>query len=173
MLAELRHDLVKHGAPRGGRYSAPRQGIADDQGLAHKLLDRCGVRCEPCLALKAFQIDAFADLTGDRFEIHMDDDAAKALGFPGRVAHGLLVLSLVDGLKNQAHARFRAVASLGWTWRFDGPVFIGDTITATITVVGKRPTRRPDRGIVSLDFVVRNQNGETVQSGQNQLMVVR
>jgi 3-hydroxybutyryl-CoA dehydratase len=125
------------------------------------------------LTITEAQIDTFADLTGDRFELHMNDDAARELGFPGRVAHGLLVLSLVDGLKNQAESRFRAVASLGWNWRFDGPVFIGDTIAATITIIGKRETRRADRGIVSLDFDVRNQNGKTVQSGKNNLMVLR
>ena len=118
-------------------------------------------------------IETFADLTGDRFEIHMDDSAAKALGFAGRVAHGLLVLALVDGLKNQAQSRFRAIASLGWTWRFDGPVFIGDEISATISIVGRRKTSKPDRGILTLDFLVGNQRGEIVQSGQNQLMVAR
>ncbi|MGN6534320.1 MAG: MaoC family dehydratase, partial [Mesorhizobium sp.] len=73
-------------------------------------------------------IDAFAALTGDRFEIHMDEAAARCHGFTGRVAHGLLVLSLVDGLKNQAEARFRAIASLGWDFRFERPVLAGDTI---------------------------------------------
>ncbi|WP_363262176.1 MaoC/PaaZ C-terminal domain-containing protein [Mesorhizobium sp.] len=46
--------------------------------------------------------------TRDRFEIHMSDEAALRHGFPASVAHGLLVLSLVDGLKNNAVARFRA-----------------------------------------------------------------
>ena len=67
-------------------------------------------------------IDAFADLTGDRFEIHLSDAAAQRHGFPARVAHGLLVLSLIDGLKNQCPAQFNAVASLGWEWSFRAPV---------------------------------------------------
>lgn len=117
-------------------------------------------------------IDAFAALTGDRFEIHMDETAARALGFDGRVAHGLLVLSLVDGLKNQSPAQFDAVASLGWDWRFVSPVLAGDTISATITVLDKRMTSRSDRGILTLDFSVRNQDGREVQRGTNQLMVI-
>lgn len=116
-------------------------------------------------------IARFADLTGDRFEVHMDDDAARRLGFPKRIAHGLLVLSMVDGLKNQAGSRFQAVASLGWSWRFQAPVFIGDSLAAIITVTGKRPTRHDDRGILFLDFNVVNQAGETVQAGENQLLV--
>jgi len=118
-------------------------------------------------------VDAFADLSGDRFGIHMTDDAAKAGGFPCRVAHGLLVLSVVDGLKNQAPAQFRAVASLGWDWAFRRPVLVGDTISTRITVIGRRLTRRVDRGILKLGFEVRNASGEVVQDGTNMLMVWR
>ena len=121
----------------------------------------------------AEKIDAFAQLTGDRFEIHMDDQAAKRHGFPGRVAHGLLVLSMVDGLKNQCGAQFDAIASLGWDWSFSGPIFIGDQIKVAISILAMRPTRKADRGILTLKFDVTNQRGETVQEGTNQLMVYR
>ena len=125
------------------------------------------------LTITADQIDRFADLTGDRFEIHMSDEQGRAHGFRGRVAHGLLVLSLVDGLKNQVEARFDAIASLGWDWSFKRPVLIGDTITATLTIAEKRETRHTDRGIVRLAGDVVNQDGEAVQSGSNQLMLYR
>lgn len=118
-------------------------------------------------------IDAFAALSGDRFIIHMDDAAARSYGFPRRVAHGLLVLSLVDGLKNAAPAQFDAIASLGWDWRFARPVLVGDTVQATITVTGKKRTKKLDRGILELDVSVRNQSGEIVQNGTNLLMVRR
>lgn len=116
-------------------------------------------------------IDAFADLTGDRFEIHMDESAAERHGFAGRVAHGLLVLSLVDGLKNQAPVSFTAVASLGWNWSFRAPVLAGDSIGVRIAVRSLRRTRREDRGIACLEFDVTNQRGEPVQAGENQLML--
>lgn len=118
-------------------------------------------------------IDAFADLTGDRFEIHMTDAAAQHHGFSARVAHGLLVLSLIDGLKNQCSAQFRAVVSLGWEWSFRAPVLCGDTVQATLTVVEKRPTSRLDRGILRLEAIAVNQRSEVVQRGHNLLMVYR
>ncbi len=118
-------------------------------------------------------IDRFAGLTGDRFEIHMTSEAAQKHGFAGRVAHGLLVLSLVDGLKNQAPAQFRAIASLGWDWTFRQPVLADDCIRATITISEKRPTRREDRFILHLSLEVINQRGEVVQLGRNILMVQR
>lgn len=125
----------------------------------------------PSRTVTAADIDAFAELSGDRFAIHLDDEAARAYGFAGRVAHGLLVLSMVDGLKNQAETQFDAIASLGWDWRFSAPVLIGDTIVATITVIETRPTSNPARAILTLDFDVTNQHGTTVQAGTNKLMV--
>ncbi len=67
------------------------------------------------VTVSAERILQFAELTGDRFEIHMSDAAARRHGFDRQVAHGLLVLSLVDGLKNQADAQFDARASKGGT----------------------------------------------------------
>ena len=114
----------------------------------------------------------FAGLSGDFFDLHMDDEAAKALGFPVRVAHGLLVLSLVDGLKNRARVQLAAVASLGWDWRFRKPVFVGDRIAAALTVEEVRQSRSdPQRAVVRLAFAVSNQHGETVQDGVNALLM--
>jgi acyl dehydratase len=118
-------------------------------------------------------IQAFAGLSGDFFELHVDDEFARRLGYPGRVAHGILGLALTDGLKNRAEHRFRAVASLGWNWKFSGPIFVGDRIQAEVSVQARRETKRADRGILTLAFKVRNQRGEVVQEGTNELMVQR
>ena len=121
--------------------------------------------------VSAALIDDFAELTGDHFEIHMSKEAALRHGFNDRVAHGLLVLSLVDGLKNQAEAQFDSVASLGWDWQFSSPVLAGDTIGVTIMVNNLQATSDGKRGIVNLEFDVSNQRGETVQKGENRLMI--
>ena len=123
--------------------------------------------------VSAKAIDAFAALTGDRFAIHMSDTAAQELGFPSRVAHGLLVLSLIDGLKNQCPAQFRAVASLGWDMRFSRPVLAGDRIHGRLKVTEKRLISDGKRGILTLNVEAVNQTGEVVQSGLNRLMVER
>lgn len=118
-------------------------------------------------------IQAFAGLSGDFFDLHMDDRFARDLGFKGRVAHGILGLALTDGLKNRAEHRFRAIASLGWNWKFAGPIFVGDRIHAEVAVLAKRETKRPDRGIVTLAIKVKNQDGQVVQEGTNELMISR
>ncbi|MCV6602581.1 MAG: MaoC family dehydratase, partial [Cohaesibacter sp.] len=99
-------------------------------------------------------IDDFAALTGDYFAIHMDREAARAKGFPDRVAHGLLILSLIDGLKNQAEAKLDAIASLGWDWQFSKPVFAGDVIQGVLRVAEKRETKQDNKGIITFEGLV-------------------
>lgn len=117
-------------------------------------------------------IVAFAGMSGDFFDVHMDDDFARAQGFPGRIAHGLLGLCLVDGLKNRAEVQLQAIASLGWSdWSFKAPILVGDSIAATVTVADMRLTSEGTRGVVQLQFDVTNQNGITVQAGRNALLM--
>jgi 3-hydroxybutyryl-CoA dehydratase len=115
----------------------------------------------------------FAGLSGDLFDVHMDDVFAREHGFPGRIAHGLLGLAMVDGLKNRAPVRLAAIASLGWNWRFRRPILIGDSIRATVRVKSKKENRDPQRGIVTLAFVVQNQDDVVVQEGETLLLCER
>jgi 3-hydroxybutyryl-CoA dehydratase len=64
-----------------------------------------------------------------------------------------------------------SLCAMGWRWSFTGPILVGDRIAARITVLSKRPTRNPARGIVTLGFDLVNQKNEVVQKGENDLMV--
>src|SRR4051812_12914602 len=46
-------------------------------------------------------IAAFAAVTLDQHPLHTDDDFARSMGFPRRIAHGLYGLSLMEGLKTK------------------------------------------------------------------------
>ncbi|MFI3905192.1 MaoC family dehydratase [Ochrobactrum sp. S1502_03] len=116
---------------------------------------------------------SYAGLSGDLFDVHMDDEFARAQGFPGRIAHGLLGLSLADGLKTRSPVRLLGIATLGWNWSFRAPIQIGDRICARIAVKSKRTTRRLDRGIVTFAMQIINQDEKIVQSGETQLMMMR
>jgi 3-hydroxybutyryl-CoA dehydratase len=118
-------------------------------------------------------IVGFAGLSGDFFDLHMDDEFARAHGFPARVAHGLLGLAMADGLKNRSSVRIVATASLGWNWNFRGPVFAGDRIGVAVRVAAKRLSSNGGRGILTLGFIVRNQRGEIVQEGETTLITPR
>ncbi len=115
-------------------------------------------------------IDNFAELSGDRYAIHLELEAARASGFDNRVAHGLLVLSVVDGLKNNAEAKLLGLVSLGWNWRFEHPVLLSDIIRCEMTITRKRIIRSNQRGIVQIEFDVLNQSNQRVQCGHNELL---
>jgi len=115
----------------------------------------------------------FAGISGDLFDVHMDDEFARAQGFPGRIAHGLLGLALADGLKTRSPVRLLGIATLSWNWNFRAPILIGDRIHVRVEVRAKRPTRRQDRGIVTLALTVVNQAGAVVQEGETQLLMKR
>ena len=122
------------------------------------------------LVVTEAHIVAFAGLSGDFFDIHMDDEFARQHGFKGRVAHGLLGLALADGLKNRASVRLLAVASLGWNWNFRAPLVAGDRIGVRVTVASKRVSSR-GKPIATLRFEVRNQDDVVVQEGETALLM--
>ncbi|MBX9462115.1 MAG: phenylacetic acid degradation bifunctional protein PaaZ [Aquamicrobium sp.] len=107
-------------------------------------------------------IEHFADFTGDTFYAHMDEEAAKANPFfPGRVAHGYLILSFAAGLFVDP-APGPVLANYGLdNLRFMKPVSPGDSLKVRLTA--KTKTRRNDEyGEVRWDVAVVNQDGEEV-----------
>lgn len=115
-------------------------------------------------------IMGFAGLSGDFFDIHVDDEFARSHGFPGRVAHGLLGLAMTDGLKNRSSVRIMAIASLGWNWRFRGPILVNDRIRATIRVSDLRVSGK-GRHMAVLALEVTKQDGSVVQDGETTLLI--
>jgi oxepin-CoA hydrolase/3-oxo-5,6-dehydrosuberyl-CoA semialdehyde dehydrogenase len=108
-------------------------------------------------------IEHFAHFTGDTFYAHMDEAAAKANPFfPGRVAHGYLILAFAAGLfVDPAPGPLLANYGLD-NLRFLKPVSPDDSIKVKLTVKQKSPARRPEYGEVRWDVEVVNQNGEPV-----------
>lgn len=108
-------------------------------------------------------IEHFAAFTGDTFYAHMDEAAAAANPFfPGRVAHGYLILSFAAGLFVDP-APGPVLANYGLdSLRFLKPVSPGDEIRVRLTVKQKRAARQPDYGEVRWDAEVFNQADETV-----------
>ena len=110
---------------------------------------------------------SFAGLSGDFNPLHVDELFAAAGPFGRRVVHGLLVLSIATGLRQQSGVFYgvvRAFAEMK-SWIFKRPVFIGDTVTVVSTVVSARATSKPGQGIVEQQVDVVNQHGEIVQTG--------
>ncbi|KIH98725.1 enoyl-CoA hydratase [Streptomonospora alba] len=108
-------------------------------------------------------IDRFADLTGDTFYAHTDEQAAAANPlFGGIVAHGYLVVSLAAGLFVDP-APGPVLANFGVDHlRFSTPVKVGDSIAVTLTAKQITPRTNADYGEVRWDAVVANADGQPV-----------
>lgn len=109
-------------------------------------------------------IEHFASFTGDTFYAHMDEDAAAANPFfPGRVAHGYLILSFAAGLFVDP-APGPVLANYGLdNLRFLTPAPAGAAIKVRLTAKSKKK-RNDEYGEVRWDVLVTNQDGEAVAS---------
>ncbi|WP_299966522.1 phenylacetic acid degradation bifunctional protein PaaZ [uncultured Roseobacter sp.] len=107
-------------------------------------------------------IETFAHFTGDTFYAHMDDTAAAANPFfPGRVAHGYLLLSFAAGLFVEP-APGPVLANTGLdNLRFLTPVSPGDSLSVQLTVKAKTP-RNAQYGEVRWHVRLSNQDGAAV-----------
>ena len=107
-------------------------------------------------------IEHFAEFTGDTFYAHTDEDAAaRNPFFPGRVAHGYLLLSFAAGMFVEPNEG-PVLANTGLEdLRFLKPVSAGDTVKVRLTV--KKKTRRTDEyGEVRWHVTMTNQDDDLV-----------
>ncbi len=116
----------------------------------------------------------FAGISGDFNPLHTDAEFAKGTMFQARIAHGMLIASVATGLAN-ALGIFEGttIALLQVTHKFTGAVKFGDTVHMEMTVAEKKETAKPDRGILILKNVVRNQAGGSVLEGEWTVMMKR
>ncbi len=108
----------------------------------------------------------FAGVTGDFNPVHVNEEYAKTTRFGKRIAHGMLIASLISTV---IASRLPGPGSiyLGQDIKFKAPVFIGDTVTAIVTV----ESIDHKRGIIKLETKCKNQNQEIVIDGTAIVMV--
>ena len=112
-------------------------------------------------------IRKFADVSGDYNPIHLDEEFAKTTRFGKRIAHGMLSGAFISAVLGNEFKE-RKIVYLSQTMKFTAPVFLDDTVTATATVTNIRE----ERGIVTLETVCTNQNGETLVKGEAAVMIL-
>jgi oxepin-CoA hydrolase/3-oxo-5,6-dehydrosuberyl-CoA semialdehyde dehydrogenase len=108
-------------------------------------------------------IEHFAEFTGDTFYAHMNEEAAAANPFfPGRVAHGYLLVSWAAGLFVDPEPG-PVLANYGLeNLRFLTPVSPGDSIRVVLTAKQITPRETDQYGEVRWDAVLINQKDEVV-----------
>src|SRR5262245_54240175 len=118
-------------------------------------------------------IVVFAGLSGDYNVLHTDAEHMKASIFGERIAHGLLVLSIQQGLLGRAMPECAGLSLVALRWKFRGPIKIGDTVRVRARVTAAREGDKPEWGVITVERRVVNQRGEVVQEGETELMIER
>ncbi|MGO9823245.1 MAG: MaoC family dehydratase [Solirubrobacteraceae bacterium] len=120
-------------------------------------------------------IGSFAGLSGDYNPLHIDEAWVRDnTPFRGRIAHGVLILAISEGLRTPGLDELEVIAFLHVERSFAAPTYPGDTIRARWAVRELRESRsRPQAGVVTLAVEVKNQDGVVVQRGTDVDLVAR
>lgn len=114
----------------------------------------------------------FAALSGDWNPLHTDAVTAGETPYGGRIAHGLLVLSIASGLAERLGFMTGTVLGfMGLDWEFRGAVKIGDTVHVTAAVDELKAMPRLGGGYVTFKLLVLNQEDKVVQRGTWKVLI--
>lgn len=105
-------------------------------------------------AVDAQMTARYAMASDDHNPLHLDDDAARAAGLPGRILHGLATMALTQGAVIDEVCGGDPTRLLRLSARFVRPVYPGDTLTITAW-----------SDEVRLNLEVANQAGVPVMTG--------
>ncbi len=106
----------------------------------------------------------FNALTMNTQPLHLNEDFSSKTKFGKRIVNGILTLGVVIGISVSELTEGTIVANLSYEKvEHPKPVFHGDTIYVETKVLEKRASRsKPDRGIVKLNHLGKNQSGEVI-----------
>ncbi len=120
-----------------------------------------GVTASRTKTITDADIRAFALASGDTNSVHLDEEAAARSRFGRRIAHGMLTASVISAvLGNDLPGP--GTIYLGQELKFKAPVFLDDTITATVELIQYREEKR----IATFRTTVTNQAGVLVIEGE-------
>lgn len=115
----------------------------------------------------------YGEMTGDTHPLHMDDAYAAATPFGGIIAHGLLSLGFMAGMKSELDLYSdSSIASLGWDKvRFQRPVPADALVRTRTEFIEKRPSKKAGQGTVRQLVKLLDENGEELLSGEHVMLL--
>jgi 3-hydroxybutyryl-CoA dehydratase len=124
--------------------------------------------------IDAGDVEDFARLSGDRNPVHVDEAFASRTAFRGRIAHGMLVLSVASGLMWSSGVFEGTVVAVQETRAsFVAPVRLGDEVAIEMRVLEREAEPGPRRGWVRVAVRVTNARGEAVAESEWKIVVSR
>lgn len=106
-------------------------------------------------------VKLFAEATGDKNPVHLDEEYAKKTIFGGRIAHGILSLGIISAVLGTEFPGSGTIY-LMQNAKFKRPVYVGEEVTVKLVVkeIDKEKRR------VLLDTFVIKQNGDYAIEGE-------
>lgn len=125
-----------------------------------------GMRIQHSLGRTVTEMDnvLFSALTMNSQPLHLNEDFASRTSFGQRIVNGIFTLGLVVGLTVPELTEGTIVANLSYERvTHPRPVYHGDTIYVETEVLEMRDSAsKPDRGLVRLRHIGKNQAGAVV-----------
>ncbi|WP_419773684.1 MaoC family dehydratase [Halarcobacter sp.] len=116
-------------------------------------------------------VSLYIAFTGSRFALHSSDVVAQEMGYEKRPIDDTLNFHLTFG-KSVQDISLNAIANLGYAEiSFPNPVYIGDTVSMTSTVIGLKENSNGKSGVVYVHSIGINQKGEEVLNFKRWVMV--
>lgn len=115
----------------------------------------------------------FAELSGDRHPIHVDEEYARRTRFGRRILHGPFGVAVALGLFGDFPEFAGSAIALTdiREWSFKAPIFIGDRIHLSMRITAKRPASSGRHGLVNRFMRLVRHDGTVVQEGSMGLMM--
>ena len=114
----------------------------------------------------------FVGVSWDHNQLHTDAEYAAGTSYGKRIAHGLLGVVAHAGLSYQL-TEDSILALLELNWKFHLPIYIGDTIYVEQTVKVMHESSTGDRGVLTFEKEVKNQENKVVQTGTTTILLAK
>jgi itaconyl-CoA hydratase len=113
-------------------------------------------------------------LTMNTQPVHFDANYAATTEWKRLLVDSTLTIAMLTGMSVKTVSA-KVVANLGWDKvRATHPVFAGDTLYATSTVLSKRESKtRPTQGIVTVRTIGTNQDGVVVMTFECTMLIYK
>lgn len=124
-------------------------------------LPAMGAKAELTRTITDADVVRFAEISGDYNPVHLDEQYAARSIFGARVAHGFLAAAFISAAIGTKLPGPGSIY-LGQTLKFVAPVYLGDTVTVSLEVIGVRA----EKSILTLRTDCKNQQGKLVITGE-------
>ncbi len=129
-----------------------------------------GDRTEFAKTVSEFDVYGFAGIVGDFYGVHVNEEYAKTTRFERRIAQGALSVGFLATCMGHMAAKAPNPGAVSYRYdiTFNAPVYIGDTVTATLELIDKDD----ERNTCVFAATVTSHSGTVVASGKTYLKVL-